>query len=190
LKWLEAEGPELFAPDASFFRTADYDYVIFFSYRYYHVYHGEGGASARFSCRRPKSATKAIGLDLLASFAASRRSAATARKNGSSKPFHTTTTCRAQSGHRIAIPEPATGSVPPEVRHHDALRCASADRPKQGLQRALLVLSERTTRRRRALRLVLIGGELLPVPEHPASTISGFSTTRTSSMRWPLPICC
>ena len=48
LKWLDAEGPKS-TPLLSHVRSADaaYDYVFFFSYRYYHAYHGVRAVPSR-----------------------------------------------------------------------------------------------------------------------------------------------
>ena len=63
LDWLDAEGPTSPAL-VEYIRghATDYDYFLFFSYRYYHAYlrRAGGGAIARFWCRRP-SATRRSG---------------------------------------------------------------------------------------------------------------------------------
>ncbi len=48
LDWLDAEGPTSPAlVDYIAKHAADYDYCLFFSYRYYHAYHGARAASSR-----------------------------------------------------------------------------------------------------------------------------------------------
>ena len=48
LKWLESEGPTSPALIAHLRRTASaYDFIVFFSYRYYHAYHGIRATPAR-----------------------------------------------------------------------------------------------------------------------------------------------
>ena len=48
LKWLESEGPTSPALIAHLSRTASaYDFIVFFSYRYYHAYHGIRATPAR-----------------------------------------------------------------------------------------------------------------------------------------------
>jgi glycosyltransferase involved in cell wall biosynthesis len=48
LDWLDAEGPTSLAPvDYVAKHAADYEYCLFFSYRYYHAYHGARAAGDR-----------------------------------------------------------------------------------------------------------------------------------------------
>src|SRR6185503_3447179 len=65
LKWLDAEGPKsssLLTYLSS--AQADYDYVIFFSYRYYHAYHGVKAVPARAILVPTAERDNAIGLGI------------------------------------------------------------------------------------------------------------------------------
>jgi hypothetical protein len=65
LDWLDAEGPasaalvEYVAKHAS-----DYDFCLFFSYRYYHAYHGARAATARAILVPTAERDAAIGLSI------------------------------------------------------------------------------------------------------------------------------
>ncbi len=76
LKWLDAEGPKsssLLTYLSS--AQADYDYVIFFSYRYYHAYHGvKRCRRARSSCRQPSATRRSGSESRLGSFVVCARS--------------------------------------------------------------------------------------------------------------------
>ncbi|MGE5244475.1 MAG: glycosyltransferase family 4 protein [Betaproteobacteria bacterium] len=65
LEWLDAEGPCTPALVA-YLRTngAEYDFIFFFSYRYYHAYHGARAASARAILVPTAERDAAIGLAL------------------------------------------------------------------------------------------------------------------------------
>jgi glycosyltransferase involved in cell wall biosynthesis len=65
LAWLDAEGPH--APalvDHLARKGADYDYCFFFSYRYYHAYHGVRATSARAILVPTAERDAAIGLTM------------------------------------------------------------------------------------------------------------------------------
>ena len=65
LDWLDAEGPA--SPSLVRFierHAADYDYYFFFSYRYYHAYHGARAAAARAVLVPTAERDAAIGLSI------------------------------------------------------------------------------------------------------------------------------
>ena len=65
LAWLDAEGPT--SPSLVRFieqHAADYDYLFFFSYRYYHAYHGARAAAARAILVPTAERDDAIGLSI------------------------------------------------------------------------------------------------------------------------------
>ncbi len=65
LKWLDSEGPTSPAL-ISYLRTheTDYDYFIFFSYRYYHAYHGIRSVSSRAVLVPTAERDPALGLEI------------------------------------------------------------------------------------------------------------------------------
>jgi glycosyltransferase involved in cell wall biosynthesis len=65
LAWIDAEGPT--SPDLIDYiarHAADYDYLLFFSYRYYHAYHGIRAAAPRAILVPTAERDAAIGLSL------------------------------------------------------------------------------------------------------------------------------
>ena len=65
LKWLASEGPTSPALVAHLDRhAADYDYCIFFSYRYYHAYHGTRAAAGRAVLVPTAERDPALGLSI------------------------------------------------------------------------------------------------------------------------------
>ena len=63
LAWIDAEGPT--SPSLIQFitrRATDYDYVLFFSYRYYHAYHGARASAPRAVLVPTAERDEAIGL--------------------------------------------------------------------------------------------------------------------------------
>jgi glycosyltransferase involved in cell wall biosynthesis len=62
LKWLDAEGPKSTSLLAHLRTHTDYDYVIFFSYRYYHAYHGARAVPSRAILVPTAERDEAIGL--------------------------------------------------------------------------------------------------------------------------------
>ena len=65
LKWLDSEGPTSPAL-ISYLRTheTDYDYFIFFSYRYYHAYHGIRSVASRAILVPTAERDPALGLEI------------------------------------------------------------------------------------------------------------------------------
>jgi glycosyltransferase involved in cell wall biosynthesis len=65
LEWLDAEGPTSPALVAHVEkRAADFDFVIFFSYRYYHAYHGARAAGAKSILVPTAERDSAVGLSM------------------------------------------------------------------------------------------------------------------------------
>jgi len=65
LKWLDAEGPASTALIAHLRRrSADYDFCIVFSYRYYHAYHGARAAAPRTILVPTAERDAAVGLSI------------------------------------------------------------------------------------------------------------------------------
>ena len=197
LSWLDAEGPTSPALIDYIRQHADaYDFFIFFSFRYYHSFHGAAGG-AREGDSRPHRRT---GRRARAGACSSRCSAACARSMYNS--YEERALIHAVSGNQDVpgvvvgigsdIPERARrGPVPPEVRHPRSLRhLRRPHRREQGLQGAV-----------RVLRAVLVGAGRRRPPgadRHAgdpdsrstrASTISASSPTRTSSTRSRRPSC-
>ena len=61
LRWLESEGPTAPALIAHLRRAASaYDFILFFSYRYYHAYHGSARRRQRPCSSRPPNAIRLL----------------------------------------------------------------------------------------------------------------------------------
>ena len=196
LKWLDAEGPKSTLAAAAFAIGARQTTTTSFSSATGTItsYHGVArGAVARDS-RADRRARRSHRPGDLAAHLSRRARAhvqqprrAAADSGGLEQPRCPGVVVgigsEIPSGRRPSGSGRSTGS-----RAICALR--RAHRSEQGLQRAVFVLPERAQALPKGLQLVLIGKEILPIPEHPRIQHLGFSTTRTSSMRWPRPTCC
>ncbi len=152
LKWLDAEGPK----STSLLRhlrspNAGYDYVLFFSYRYYHAYHGAKALPSRAILVPTAERDEAIGLALSPRIfrgvrAIMYNSPEERRLIQAVSNNHDVPGVVVGIGSEIPV-APAAGTVPPEVRDYGALcSVCRAHRSEQGLQRAVFVLSERAAR--------------------------------------------
>jgi glycosyltransferase involved in cell wall biosynthesis len=180
LKWLDSEGPKssallthLSSPQAG------YDYVIFFSYRYYHAYHGVKAVPSRAILVPTAERDEAIGLGL------SPRIFRAVRALMYNSPEERRLI---QSvAHNESVPGVVVGigsEIPEQPR-------AERFRQKYGITGRFALYVGRIDQNKgcselfsfflnglqalpRGLRLVLIGKEILPVPEHPRIHHLGF----------------
>ena len=176
--------------------AADYDYCLFFSYRYYHAYHGARAAAARAILVPTAERDATIGLSIVPA-AVPRRPRADvqlARRTGDdSRRLRQPGTSPASSSasDRTCRSNPQAAPVPAEVQHPRSVRdLRRPDRSEQGLQGAVRVLpalpegsdGQAVAGARSATRCCRFRSTR-------ASAISAFWTTPTSSTRWPPPSC-
>ena len=153
MKWLDAEGPKSTAL-LRHLRSADagYDYFFFFSYRYYHSYHGAKALPSRAILVPTAERDEAIGLAIVAAYLPRRARADVQQpRRAAPHPGGLEQPRRAGRGgrHRLRDSAQAAGrSLSAEVRHYGPLRAlCGAHRSEQGLQRTVHVFSARPCRR-------------------------------------------
>jgi glycosyltransferase involved in cell wall biosynthesis len=180
LKWLDSEGPKsssLLAHLSS--AQADYDYVIFFSYRYYHAYHGIKAVPARAILVPTAERDEAIGLEI------SPRIFRGVRALMYNSPEERRLIQAVSHNESVPGVVVGIGSEIPEDPRADRFR------QKYGITSRFALYVGRIDQNKgcnelfsfflnglqalpRGLRLVLIGKEILPIPEHPRIHHLGF----------------
>jgi glycosyltransferase involved in cell wall biosynthesis len=180
LKWLDAEGPKSTALLAHL-RSARsaYDYLLFFSYRYYHVYHGVRAVPSRAILVPTAERDDAIGLAIGPQiFRASR--AVMYNSPEEQRLIQTVS-----NNHHVPGVVVGIGSEIPERPQPDrfrqkygitgrfALYVGRIDRNK-GCQELFSFFLNGLQALPSGLRLVLIGKDMLPIPDHPRIQHLGF----------------
>jgi glycosyltransferase involved in cell wall biosynthesis len=181
LAWLDAEGPASRALVGHIARhAADYDYCIFFSYRYYHAYHGVRAAAERALLVPTAERDFAIGLSM---FAPIFRGVRALMYNS---PEERVMIQAASGNHRVPSVVVGTGSaVPPHpqpgrfrqkfnVRNPFAVYVGRIDENKGCKELFEFFDAYLHAAPSSRLSLVLIGNALLPIPEHPRIRHLGF----------------
>jgi glycosyltransferase involved in cell wall biosynthesis len=180
LAWLDSEGPTSPALIQHIRRNeAAYDFFIFFSFRYYHAYHGIRAASSRALLVPTAERDGAIGLSI---FGAAFRGVRALMYNS----FEERAMIQAASGN-TGVPHVVVGvgsEVPADAnpgRFRQKFGIASPfvvyvgriDENKGCKE--LFTYFERYTRAVRSdVSLVLMGNSLLPIPDHPRIRHLGF----------------
>jgi glycosyltransferase involved in cell wall biosynthesis len=171
MKWLDAEGPKSTAL-LRHLRSADagYDYVFFFSYRYYHSYHGAKALPSR---------DEAIGLAL------SPRIFRGVRALMYNSPEEKRLIQTVSNNHDVPGVVVGIGSEIPQkpqaerfrqkygIAGRFALYVGRIDRNK-GCNELFKFFLTAMPALPKGLQLVLIGKEMLPIPEHPHIHHLGF----------------
>jgi glycosyltransferase involved in cell wall biosynthesis len=184
LKWLDAEGPKSTALVAHLrSQAADYDFVVFFSYRYYHSYHGVKAAASRAILVPTAERDEAIGL------AISPRIFRGVRGLMYNSPEERRLIQAVSGNHDVPGVVVGIGSdISPDPQ-------AERFRQKYGISSPFALYVGRIDRNKgcnelfsffinglsalpRGLRLVLIGKEILPIPSHPRIHHLGFVDDR------------
>ena len=182
LKWLDAEGPKSTRAAAASAISADagYDYVFFFSYRYYHSYHG---AKAVPIARYPRADGGAGRSDRPRLVAAHlpRRARADVQQPGreTAHPGGVQQSRRAGRGRRHRFRD--SRSQPQAERFRQkygitgrfALYVGRIDQNK-GCKELFPFFLQGLPALPKGLQLVLIGKEMLPIPDHPRIRHLGF----------------
>jgi glycosyltransferase involved in cell wall biosynthesis len=180
LRWLEAEGPKSSALLAHLrSQESTYDYVIFFSYRYYHAYHGVNAVPSRAILVPTAERDEAIGL------AISPRIFRNVRGLMYNSPEEKRLIQTVSNNHTVPGVVVGIGS---EIAAHPQ---ADRFRQKYGISGRFALYVGRIDRNKGCnelfsyflnglsalppgLRLVLIGKEILPIPAHPRVHHLGF----------------
>jgi len=180
LKWLDAEGPKS-TPLLSHARSAraSYDYVLFFSYRYYHAYHGVRAVPSRAILVPTAERDEAIGL------AISPRIFRGARALMYNSPEERRLIEAVSNNHHVPGVVVGVGSEIPErpqgerfrqkyaITGRFALYVGRIDQNK-GCNELFSFFLNGLQALPSGLRLVLIGKEILPIPDHPRILHLGF----------------
>ena len=180
LKWLDAEGPKS-TPLLRHLRSGDagYDYVFFFSYRYYHAYHGVKALPARAILVPTAERDEAVGLEV------SPRIFRAVRAVMYNSPEERRMIQTVSNNHDVPGVVVGIGSEIPMRTHADrfrqkygitgrfALYVGRIDQNK-GCKELFSFFLSAVEALPKGLDLVLIGKELLPIPEHPRIRHLGF----------------
>jgi glycosyltransferase involved in cell wall biosynthesis len=180
LAWLASEGPA--SPALVSYvrrRRADYDFLVFFSYRYHHAYHGARAAGGRAVLVPTAERDPAIGVDL---FGPLFRGVRGIMYNSLEEQAMIQA-----AADNASVPSVVVG-VGSEVPDRPS---AERFRRKHGLERRFAVYVGRIDENKgcpelfahftsyasafpRGLDLVLVGGTVIPVPDHPRIRHLGF----------------
>ena len=182
LSWLDSEGPTSPAL-IKYIRghASSYDYFIFFSYRYYHAFHGVRAAPARAVLVPTAERDPALGLGI---FGPVFRSVRAIMYNS----FEERMLINSVSDN-AGVPGVVVGvgsEVPRRVNPDRFRRKFGLDRPfiiyvgrideNKGCKELFDYFSRYVAHVSSALSLVLIGSSLLPIPSHPGIRHLGFAS--------------
>jgi glycosyltransferase involved in cell wall biosynthesis len=180
LKWLDAEGPKS-TPLLRYLRSKDagYDYVFFFSYRYYHSYHGTKAMPSRAILVPTAERDEVIGL------AFSSRIFRGVRALMYNSPEEKRLIQTVSDNHHVPGVVVGIGSEIPqrtqaerfrqkyEITERFALYVGRIDQNK-GCKELFAFFLSALQALPKGVQLVLIGKEMLPIPDHPRIRHLGF----------------
>jgi glycosyltransferase involved in cell wall biosynthesis len=180
LDWLEAEGPTSPAlVDYVAKHAAEYDYCIFFSYRYYHAFHGARAAAARAILVPTAERDYAVGLSI---FQPMFRGVRALMYNSPEERTMIQAVAANQSVPSVVVgvgsdvpanPQPARFRQKFDIREPFAVYVGRIDENK-GCKELFEFFEEYLREQAGNLSLVLVGNSLLPVPKHPRIRHVGF----------------
>ncbi len=180
LEWLDAEGPTSPAlVDHLARHAAEYDYCLFFSYRYYHAFHGVRAVPSRAILIPTAERDEAIGLSI---FAPIFRGVRALMYNSPEERVMIESVSGNQ--HVPGVVVGVGSNVPPNpqpnrfrqkfnMRGPFAIYVGRIDENK-GCKELFDFFLAYTKTRTAQLTLVLIGNSLLPIPQHPRIRHLGF----------------
>ena len=180
LAWLDAEGPASSALIDYIRRShAAYDYCLFFSYRYYHAYHGARAAAPRAILVPTAERDAAIGLAIFPPVLRGVR-AIMYNSHEERAMIHAASGNQEVPGVVVGIgsdvpqnPQPARFRQKFNIREPFAVYVGRIDQNK-GCKELFEFFEAYLRDRSGRLVLVLIGNTLLPIPEHPHIRHLGF----------------
>jgi glycosyltransferase involved in cell wall biosynthesis len=180
LEWLDAEGPTSPAlVDHLGRHAADYDYCLFFSYRYYHAFHGSRSVPARAILVPTAERDEAIGLSI---FAPIFRGVRAVMYNSPEERVMIEAVAGNQHVPGVVVgvgsdvphnPQPNRFRQKYDLRQPFAIYVGRIDENK-GCKELFDFFLAYTKNRTAQLTLVLIGNSLLPIPQHPRIRHLGF----------------
>jgi glycosyltransferase involved in cell wall biosynthesis len=180
LDWLDAEGPTSTAlVDYIAKHAADYEYILFFSYRYYHAYYGARAAGGRAILVPTAERDATIGLSI---FQPLFRSVRAVMYNSPEERamIHAVSGNQNVPGVVVGIgsdvpnnPQPARFRQKYKVRGPFAVYVGRIDQNK-GCKELFEFFQGYLKDPSGKLSLILIGNSLLPIPEHPRIRHLGF----------------
>ncbi len=180
LSWLDAEGPASRALIRHIARHGqEYDYIIFFSYRYYHAYHGARAAASRAVLVPTAERDAAIGLSI---FTPIFRGVRALMYNSPEERAviqavsdnHSVPSVVVGVGSEVPLnPQPARFRQKHDIQGPFAVYVGRIDENK-GCQQLFDFFGSYLLQDAGHLSLVLIGNSLLPIPNHPRIRHLGF----------------
>jgi glycosyltransferase involved in cell wall biosynthesis len=179
LSWLEAEGPA--SPSLVRYVSAhasDYDYLLFFSYRYYHAYHGVRAAAAKAVLVPTAERDPAIGISIFGPIFRGVRALMynspeeQALIEGVAANASVPSVIVGVGSDVPASPQPGRFRQKFGIRDGFAIYVGRIDANKGCAE--LFAHFDQYLRSGGGLTLVLIGNSLLPIPEHPQIRHLGF----------------
>ena len=180
LEWLDAEGPTSRALVSHLAKRGDrYDYCVFFSYRYYHAYHGVRAAAARAVLVPTAERDPAIGLSI---FGPIFRGVRALMYNSPEERAMIQAVSGNQDVPSVVVgvgsdvpqnPQAARFRQKFNIRGPFAIYVGRIDQNK-GCQELFEFFDSYIRSGSGGLSLVLVGNSLLPVPAHPRIRHLGF----------------
>jgi glycosyltransferase involved in cell wall biosynthesis len=184
LKWLDAEGPKSSALIAHVKSSRQaYDYFIFFSYRYHHAYHGARAVSDRAILVPTAERDEAIGLGISPPLFRGVR-ALMYNSPEERRLIQTSSGNQAVPGVVVGIgseipehPQPDRFRQKYGITGRFALYVGRIDQNK-GCKQLFTFFLQGLPALPKGLGLVLIGREILPIPDHPRIRHLGYLDDR------------
>jgi glycosyltransferase involved in cell wall biosynthesis len=180
LDWLDAEGPTSSALiDYLKGHATDYDYCLFFSYRYYHAFHGARAVASRAILVPTAERDEAVGLSI---FGPIFRGVRALMYNSPEERAMINTVSGNQQVPGVVVgvgsnvpqnPQPNRFRQKYSVRGPFAVYVGRIDQNK-GCKELFDFFVAYAKDRSAHLTLVLIGNSLLPIPQHPQIRHLGF----------------